>query len=79
MHKGFYQTFWLTLRASVFQAVSQAASQCGSACTQLTVVGHSLGGALSTLASVELVDQFPQLSGWTAISRLCHPSDLGSS
>ena len=62
MHKGFYG-FWTSLHDTVLNAVADGVAQCGSACDTIVVVGHSLGGALSTLSSVELVDLYPNYNG----------------
>jgi hypothetical protein len=51
VHKGFY-TAWSSIRSLVFSALSGLKQSCGGC--KLVVTGHSLGGAMATLASVDL-------------------------
>mmetsp|Transcript_4006 Transcript_4006/g.11166 ORF Transcript_4006/g.11166 Transcript_4006/m.11166 type:complete len:282 (+) Transcript_4006:120-965(+) len=50
VHKGFYDT-WESLRSQVLDGVSQLFSKYGY---DIIVTGHSLGGAVASLASVEI-------------------------
>jgi len=52
VHKGFY-TAWSSIRSLVFNVVSSLKSACPNC--KLAVTGHSLGGAMATLATIDLV------------------------
>jgi predicted lipase len=73
VHKGFYET-WTSIRDEVFLSVTAAFKACGPTCTSIAVVGHSLGGALSTLSVIEVAAAYPSMNGCTvlALSSLTH-------
>jgi predicted lipase len=50
-HRGFWQS-WVDARDSVLPAVQQAIAACPS--YRITVTGHSLGGAVATLAAASM-------------------------
>jgi hypothetical protein len=60
VHKGFY-AIWTSIRESVFENLENAFKACGPECTSIAVVGHSLGGALSTLAVLEVITAYPDM------------------
>ena len=62
VHQGFYQA-WTAIKSNVVSAVGVARTSCGT-CNTLLVVGHSLGGALATLAAFELTGT---LAGFTSL------------
>ena len=75
VHHGFYAA-WLNVRDRVFQEVDFLLTfQCPE-CTRFALMGHSLGGALSTLASLELAIKYPDMQSMlqSTVSIPKHPA-----
>jgi hypothetical protein len=52
VHQGFYNA-WVSIRPLVFSLIRKLQATC-SACKRVQFVGHSLGGAMASLAAIEL-------------------------
>jgi len=65
VHKGFYTTY-TAIKATIFSHIASAAASC-TTCNAITVVGHSLGGALGTLTAFDIASAYPNyaLALWT--------------
>jgi predicted lipase len=65
VHQGYYETY-LAIKGIIFEHIASAQKSCPK-CTSLRVVGHSLGGAISTLVALELSEAHSSLevSAWT--------------
>ncbi len=72
LHRGFLN-LWLSHRAKVFAAVQKAARQYKS--SRLYVTGHSLGGAVATIAALDFANAFRAPS--SSIKRI-HLCTMGS-
>ena len=78
VHQGFYED-WRALAADVESAIATARAAGGDAAAPLTVVGHSLGGALAALAAFDLArDGYSVSEVWTAGSPRVGNSNFAS-
>ncbi|KAF2076877.1 hypothetical protein CYY_001844 [Polysphondylium violaceum] len=59
VHSGFHKA-WLSVRSEIEASVANSMKLCGPKCG-LIVTGHSLGGALATLAMAELIQIYKNI------------------
>ncbi|EFA83435.1 hypothetical protein PPL_03582 [Heterostelium album PN500] len=62
VHDGFYDS-WLDVRSQVQEGITNQFKECPDC--SLFVTGHSMGGAISTFCTLELLDWFPNVPLFT--------------
>eukprot|EP01132_Coremiostelium_polycephalum_P003742 gene3742-4661_t len=60
VHAGFLEC-WNSAKNEIKDTITSALKECTD-CTKIVITGHSLGGAISTLCSIEVSKWFPELS-----------------
>jgi putative lipase involved disintegration of autophagic bodies len=72
VHNGFYAA-WSNVKDKVLRDLDFALTFECPECTRVALTGHSLGGALSTLAALEIAVAHPDMQSLSVCSALvCH-------